>query len=187
MNVAFSLWMVYGIVCVSLYVRISREAKQAIRQENPVYPVLDECGGGANQSEFFTDTAKRTCRENCTGKVKKHNKAVVRSFRIADFANTQGNNAQNSGLYGNLANMAGSRVTLAAAAQEAAQNPAFRAWNASMGLNGATTNALAGIAGKGASTQTSTQMQSGGGGFLGGLLGGALGGAGQALGMGIFR
>ena len=43
-------------------------------------------------------------------------------------ANTQGNNSQNSALYGNLANMAGSRIALAAAAQEAAQNPAFRAW-----------------------------------------------------------
>ena len=102
------------------------------------------------------------------------------------FANTQSSNAQNSALYGNLANLAGSRVALAAAAQEAAQNPAFRAWNASMGLNGATTNALAGIAGKGASTQTSTQTQSGGGGFLGGLLGGVIGGAAQGLGMGLF-
>ena len=99
-------------------------------------------------------------------------------------ANTQGNNSQNSALYGNLANMAGSRIALAAAAQEAAQNPAFRAWNASMGLNGATTNALAGIAGKGTSTQTTTQ--SGGGGFFGGLLGGAVGGAAQGLGMGLF-
>lgn len=102
-------------------------------------------------------------------------------------ANTQGNNSQNSGLYGNLANMAGSRIALAAAAQEAAQNPAFRAWNASMGLNGATTNALAGIAGKGTNTQTTTQSGGGGfGGFFGGLLGGALGGAGQALGAGLF-
>ena len=99
-------------------------------------------------------------------------------------ANTQGNNSQNSALYGNLANMAGSRIALAAAAQEAAQNPAFRAWNASMGLGSATTNALAGIAGKGASTQTTTQ--SGGGGFLGGLLGGVVGGAGQAIGAGLF-
>lgn len=99
-------------------------------------------------------------------------------------ANTQGNNSQNSALYGNLANMAGSRIALAAAAQEAAQNPAFRAWNASMGLNGATTNALAGIAGKGTSTQTTTQ--SGGGGFFGGVLGGMLGGASQALGAGFF-
>lgn len=102
-------------------------------------------------------------------------------------ANTQRNNSQNSGLYGNLANMAGSRIALAAAAQEAAQNPAFRAWNASMGLNGATTNALAGIAGKGTNTQTTTQSGGGGfGGFFGGLLGGALGGAGQALGAGLF-
>lgn len=102
-------------------------------------------------------------------------------------ANTQGNNSQNSGLYGNLANMAGSRIALAAAAQEAAQNPAFRAWNASMGLNGATTNALAGIAGKGTNTQTTMQSGGGGfGGFFGGLLGGALGGAGQALGAGLF-
>ena len=100
-------------------------------------------------------------------------------------ANTQGNNSQNSGLYGNLANMAGSRIALAAAAQEAAQNPAFRAWNASMGLNGATTNALAGIAGKGTSTQTTTQS-GGGGGFFGGLLGGMVGGASQALGAGLF-
>ena len=102
-------------------------------------------------------------------------------------ANTQGNNSQNSGLYGNLANMAGSRIALAAAAQEAAQNPAFRAWNASMGLNGANTQALAGIAGKGTSTQKTTQSGGGGfGGFFGGLLGGALGGAGQALGAGLF-
>ncbi|WP_315436712.1 Hint domain-containing protein [uncultured Selenomonas sp.] len=99
-------------------------------------------------------------------------------------ANTQGNNSQNSGLLSNLANMAGSPITLAAAAQEAAQNPAFRAWNSSMGLGSATTNALAGIAGKGTSTQTTTQ--SGGGGFFGGLLGGALGGASQALGAGLF-
>lgn len=100
------------------------------------------------------------------------------------WSNAQGNASANSGLLGNLANMAGSPIALAAAAQEAAQNPAFRAWNASMGLNGATTNALAGIAGKGTSTQTTTQ--SGGPGFFGGLLGGFLGGAGNALGAGLF-
>ena len=100
------------------------------------------------------------------------------------WSNAQGNNSQNSGLYSNLANMAGSPIALAAAAQEAAQTPAFNAWNASMGLNGATTNALAGIAGKGTSTQTT--HQSGGGGFFGGLLGGVLGGAGNALGAGLF-
>ena len=100
------------------------------------------------------------------------------------WSNAQGNSSQNSGLLSNLANMAGSPIALAAAAQEAAQSPAFNAWNASMGLNGATTNALAGIAGKGTSTQTT--HQSGGGGFLGGLLGGALGGAANSLGAGLF-
>ncbi len=100
------------------------------------------------------------------------------------WANAQGNASANSGLLANLANMAGSPIALAAAAQEAAQNPAFRAWNASMGLKGATTNALAGVAGKGTSTQTTTQ--SGGGGFFGGLLGGVLGGAANSLGAGLF-
>ena len=100
------------------------------------------------------------------------------------FSNKMSSNGQNGAIYGNLANLAGQRIALAAAAQEAAQNPAFRAWNASMGLSGATTNALAGIAGKGTSTQTTTQ--SGGGGFFGGLLGGIVGGAAQGLGMGLF-
>ena len=100
------------------------------------------------------------------------------------WANAQGNASANSGLLANLANMAGSPIALAAAAQEAAQNPAFRAWNASMGLNGATTNALASVAGKGTSTQTTTQ--SGGPGFFGGLLGGVLSGAAQSYGAGLF-
>lgn len=100
------------------------------------------------------------------------------------WANAQGNASANSGLLSNLANMAGSPIALAAAAQEAAQTPAFNAWNASMGLNGATTNALAGVAGKGTSTQTT--HQSGGGGFFGGLLGGVLGGAANSFGAGLF-
>lgn len=115
----------------------------------------------------------------------RENISQVAGLAQQQLANTQGNNNQNSALYGNLSNLAGQRVALAAAAQEAAQNPAFRAWNASMGLNGATTNALAGVAGKGTSTQTTTQ--SGGGGFFGGLLGGLVGGAAQGLGMGLFR
>ena len=102
------------------------------------------------------------------------------------WANAQGNTSANSGIFSNLANMAGSPIAMAAAAQEAAQTPAFNAWNASLGLNGATTQALAGIAGKGTSTQTQTQRTSGGGGFFGGLLGGVLGGAANALGAGLF-
>jgi hypothetical protein len=99
-------------------------------------------------------------------------------------SNTQGNSAANAGIYQNLIHSAANPLATAAAAQEAAQNPAFNAWRASLGLGGATTNALAGIAGKGTSTQTTTN--SGGGNFFTGLLGGVLGGGAQALGAGFF-
>lgn len=75
-------------------------------------------------------------------------------------------------LYGNQINGATAGITTAAAAQEAAQQPAINLWNASLGLNGSTTSALAAAAGKGTTTSTQTQKTSGGGGFLSGLLGG---------------
>lgn len=76
-----------------------------------------------------------------------------------------------SGLYGNQINNATSGITTAAAAQEAAQQPALNLWNASLGLNSSTTGALAAAAGKGTTTSSSTQSSSGGG-LLSGLLGG---------------
>lgn len=76
-----------------------------------------------------------------------------------------------SNLYGNQLNSATSGITTAAAAQEAAQTPALNLWNASLGLNGSTTSALAAAAGKGTSTSSSTQTTSGGG-LVSGLLGG---------------
>lgn len=84
------------------------------------------------------------------------------------FSNSANMNAQNANLAGQWGNMITSPVTTAAASQEAAQSPATNLWNASLGLNGASTGALAAAAGKG--TTTSTTTQSGGGGFLGGLL-----------------
>lgn len=104
--------------------------------------------------------------------------------QYTQLSNTQGNSAANAGIYQNLIHSAANPLATAAAAQEAAQNPAFNAWRASLGLGGATTNALAGIAGKGTSTQTTTN--SGGGNFFTGLLGGVLGGGAQALGAGFF-
>lgn len=81
---------------------------------------------------------------------------------------TQVSNLNNS----NISN-ATAGITTSAAAQEAAQQPALNLWNASLGLNGSTTSALAAAAGKGTSTSTSTQKTSGGGGgFFSGLLGG---------------
>lgn len=90
------------------------------------------------------------------------------------WSNAQNNTSQNSGIYSNLLNSAGSKIGTAAAAQEAAQAPAFNAWQASLGLNGSATNALSGISGKGTSTQTQTQ-RGGGAGFWGNFLGGVTG------------
>ena len=80
------------------------------------------------------------------------------------------NVSQLANLYGSQINNANAPITTAAAAQEAAQTPATNRWNASLGLNSATTGALAAAAGKG--TTSSSSQQSGGGGLLGGLLGG---------------
>lgn len=76
-----------------------------------------------------------------------------------------------SNLYNNQIGNATAGITTAAAAQEAAQNPALNLWNASLGLNGATTGALAAAAGKGTTSSSQTQTTSGGG-LLSGLLGG---------------
>lgn len=86
--------------------------------------------------------------------------------------NTLGANQMNAGTYESLIGNATAPIATAATAQEAAQTPATNLWNASLGLNSATTGALAASAGKGTTTQTTTQ--SGGGNFLGGLLGAGL-------------
>ncbi len=79
--------------------------------------------------------------------------------------------SQLQSLYGTQIDAAGQPIANAAASQEAAQQPALNLWNASLGLNGATTGALSAIGGKG--TSTSSQSTGGGGGLFGGLLTGA--------------
>ena len=77
-----------------------------------------------------------------------------------------------NGLYGQQSQLAGAPITLNAAAQEAAQQPAINLWNASLGLNsGGTLGALNAVSGQG--TTTSTTNTSGGTGFLGSLFSGA--------------
>lgn len=96
------------------------------------------------------------------------------SRNVSDtMANNYSNNISALGnIYSNQINSATAGITAGAAAQEAAQTPAINLWNASMGLNGQTTGALAAAAGKGTNTMTSTQTTSGGsGGFWSGLLG----------------
>nr|DAF99445.1 MAG TPA: Hint [Phage sp. ctKtV17] len=99
------------------------------------------------------------------------------------YTNSMNTNSQNSGLLSNLINSATTPITTASVAQEAAQTPASNLWNMSLGLNGATNNALVAAAGKGTtnSTQTST-TSGGGGGFLSGLFGGAVSGLAGGLG-----
>lgn len=99
------------------------------------------------------------------------------------YTNSMNTNSQNSGLLSNLINSATTPITTASVAQEAAQTPASNLWNMSLGLNGATNNALVAAAGKGTtnSTQTST-TSGGGGGFLSGLFGGAVSGLASGLG-----
>lgn len=62
-----------------------------------------------------------------------------------------------------------SRISMGAAAQEAAQNAAIRLWNASTGLNQSANGVLVALSGQG--TKTSTQQESSGS-FWSGLLGG---------------
>lgn len=94
--------------------------------------------------------------------------------------NTQNTIAQNylnnistlNGLAGQQSSLAGQGIITTAGAQEAAQQPALNLWNASLGLNGASTSALGALSGTG--TTTSTQNTSGGsmfGGILSGLAG----------------
>ena len=91
-------------------------------------------------------------------------------------SNTMNTNQFNSGLLGNLIDSAGTPITVAAAAQEAAQQPALNLWNASLGLNsGGTLGALQAASGKGTTTTTTSNS---GGGLLGGI-GGFLGGIGS--------
>jgi hypothetical protein len=88
-------------------------------------------------------------------------------------ANTMAQNFTNNigvlnGLYGQQASLAGQNIVTAAGAQEAAQNPALKLWDASIGLNsGGTLGALNAVGGQGTTTTTGTT--SGGTGLFGGL------------------
>lgn len=98
---------------------------------------------------------------------------TVSGLSNAQLHNTLSTNNDNANIYNNKINSATAGTTAAAAAQEAAQQPAINLWNASLGLNGATTGALAAAAGKGTTNSTQTTKTSGGG-LLGGLMGGLL-------------
>lgn len=89
-------------------------------------------------------------------------------------------------IYDMLVRNATAPISATAAAQEAAQQPALRLWNASTGLNQAATGVLVAISNQGTRTQTTHQE----GNFLGGLFGGVAtgfaGGWGSAAGNALF-
>ena len=85
-------------------------------------------------------------------------------------SNTASANNSNANIYSNVGiGQASAPLTTAAAAQEAAQQPAINLWNASIGLTGSNNGTLSALAGSSGKTTTT---QSGGGGFLSGLFGG---------------
>ena len=75
--------------------------------------------------------------------------------------------SQLANIYGQNIDASGQPIATAAAAQEGAHQPAINLWNASLGLNGATTGALSSLAGKGTTKQTQSTS---GGGLFGGIL-----------------
>ena len=81
-----------------------------------------------------------------------------------------------------LANLA-EGIALDTAAQEGAQNPAIRLWNASVGLNQSATGVLVSMAGQG--TKTTTARESGGD-FFGGLFSAATTALTSGLASGLF-
>ena len=123
-----------------------------------------------------TNTALNDLSKNAADTVAQQYQSNINT--VGNLANQQASNKlnannANANIAGNVLNGATSGITAAAAAQEAAQQPAVNLWNASLGLNGATTGALAAAAGKGTTTSTSTTSGGGGGGgFLSGLMGG---------------
>ena len=148
---------------------ISRNAANAVAQQ--YQSGISQLAGLANQQgniaqqKFNNANATTGALGNLIG----HQGSLTQQ----QLTNNQQANSMASGVNSNLINAASQPITTAAAAQEAAQTPAINLWQASLGLNGATTGALAAAAGKGTTTSTSTQNSSGGG-LLSGLMGGLL-------------
>ncbi len=89
-------------------------------------------------------------------------------------------------IYDMLIRNATAPISATAAAQEAAQQPALRLWNASTGLNQAATGVLVAISNQGTRTQTTHQDGNLLGGLFGGVASGFAGGWGSAAGKSFF-
>ena len=81
--------------------------------------------------------------------------------------NTLGANTQNAGIYGALISNANLPITIAATAQQSAQQPALNLWNAALGANNTTAGTYSALA---ASSPTTTSTSNGSNGWTGALL-----------------
>ena len=116
-----------------------------------------------------------------------HNIAALK-YMLEVFQSRTGALSAWNGTWNEAFNRLGTGIALDTAAQEGAQNPALRLWNASVGLNQSATGVLAALAGQG--TKTTTTRESGGD-FFSGLLSSAtnafVGGLGSGLTGGLLR
>lgn len=120
---------------------------------------LNNINVSQNLAQSKWGDAITTDRENANMTLQQLNNIQLEIDRKANLAQQR---YANAGMQANALNNLG-------AAAEAYMAPSLSLWNASLGMVGANSSALAGIGGKGTTTTTNTQS---GGGFLSGLLAG---------------
>ena len=151
---------------------ISKNAADAVAQQ--YQQNISQVGNLAQQQLGNTNAALEAQKGISQQQLGNTTDALAAQIGLAQqqYGNTMGANEMNSGLYGNLLNSSGTAISTAAAAQEAAQQPALNLWQASVGLSPSGSGALNAVSGKGTTTTTQNQSSSG---FWGGLAGGLIG------------
>ena len=150
---------------------------------NTVGSNINDLGNRGVLNSSVTNKAMNDIENNVSNTMAQNylnNINTVSGFANNQLSNTLNTTGANANIYNNQINNATAGTTAAAVAQEAAQQPAINLWNASLGLNGSTTSALAAAAGKGTSTSTQSTKTSGG------LLNGLMQGVGAYYGAGGF-
>lgn len=143
---------------------------------NTVGSNINDLGNRGVLNSSVTNKAMNDIENNVSNTMAQNylnNINTVSGLANNQLSNTLNTTGANANIYNNQINNATAGTTAAAVAQEAAQQPALNLWNASLGLNGSTTSALAAAAGKGTTNSTQTTNTSGGG-LLSGLMGGIL-------------
>ena len=143
---------------------------------NTVGSNINDLGNRGVLNSSVTNKAMNDIENNVSNTMAQNylnNINTVSGLANNQLSNTLNTTGANANIYNNQINNATAGTTAAAVAQEAAQQPAINLWNASLGLNGSTTSALAAAAGKGTTNSTQTTKTSGGG-LLSGLMGGIL-------------